>query len=516
MSKRNPAVYPREFKGGGPPQETPTASCRQGKISEARMTAFLTKGKPITSKARREKALRHMNAMLAVVSEGGKTLVIKEDFDPVLKRRTLQRSAFKDIASFYHRKVQIGLKKSRGSPLFTSVGQWWLSHEKRRQYRGVVFAPDQNVPGYFNLWNGFSVEPQQGDWSLFRNHILEVICGDDADLLRYVLAWMAQGVQEPAIKSEVAIVLRSSERGTGKSTFTRYYRELFGNHGIEVSNSEHLVGRFNGHLEDCCVLVLTEALCTGSARSEAVLKALITEDTIAIERKGVDVRNSPNYLRILMTSNSDRVVPAGLDERRFLVLDVDPKHKQDTEYFGALVEQMDNGGLAAMLHDLLEYDYSDIDLRTVPQTPALLKQKIESLEPKDRWLFDKLAEGTLLPGDEAWAPEIEKKRLFDDFTESAAGFRSGKKATQTELGMHLKKAFGEELKATRPSRRRKRVRCWLFPDLQRCRELFDERLGASYDWPKVPLESVRRSKAADRSPSRSKRGSKGRSKRPSR
>ena len=57
------------------------------------------------------------------------------------------------------------------------------------------------------------------------------------------------------------------------------------------------------------MLVLTEGFWAGSHEAESVLKALIMEPEIAIERKGVDVRFVPSYTRVMMTSNAEWVVP---------------------------------------------------------------------------------------------------------------------------------------------------------------------------------------------------------------
>jgi hypothetical protein len=422
-----------------------------------------------------------MNARYAVVREGGRTIVIDESFDEAMKRRRLYRSTFSDIRACYQ---HCKMKDPDGKE--TSVGSWWLNHPQRRQYDQVVFSPDVTaVPkSSYNLWRGFAIEPQPGDWPLFLDHILENICCGDGDLFIYLLAWMAQGIQHPEVKPEVAIVLRSEERGTGKSFFARYYRKLFGQHGIELSNSQHLTGRFNEHLEDCCVLVINEALWAGSQTGEAVLKTLITEDTLAIEPKGFSVRFARNYLRVIMTSNAEWVVPAGFDERRFLMLDVGTAHKQDIPYFKAIADQMDNGGLAAMLYDLQRWDFPGIELRCAPKTAALTKQKLLSLEPRERWLFDILHEGRLLPGDIGWCPEVDKPALAGNFAESLR--RSGGRdvrSSQTELGVFLGRMFGSKLLDSRPKVGGSRVRRWLFPELAECRALFEARLGARYDWP---------------------------------
>jgi hypothetical protein len=240
------------------------------------------------------------------------------------------------------------------------------------------------------------------------------------------------------------------------------------------------------------VLVITEAFWAGSRQGEAVLKSLITEDTIAIERKGIDVRMSKSHIRVLMTSNSEWVVPAGLDERRFFVLDVNPERKQDTDYFAKIAEQMENGGLAAMLYDLQKWDYSMVDLRRAPQTAALMRQKVHSLDPGERWLFDKFNEGRLLPDDSRWCPEVAKSALHEDYIEQLRGSGMRGRSSATELGMFLKRTLGPALSEARPKRGAQRVRCWVFPPLQECRDLFDRKLGTSYDWAPADLESVPR------------------------
>ncbi len=80
---------------------------------------------------------------------------------------------------------------------------------------------------------------------------------------------------------------------------------------------------------DCCSLFADEAFFAGDPRHIDVLKALITEQTIAIERKFVDAHQGRNRLGIMMASNSTYVVAAGKDARRFFCLDVPDARKGD-------------------------------------------------------------------------------------------------------------------------------------------------------------------------------------------
>lgn len=61
------------------------------------------------------------------------------------------------------------------------LGSLWLEWLDHRRFDGqLVFKPkgahiDRDRDD-FNTWRGFKVKPKPGDWSLFRNHLLELVC----------------------------------------------------------------------------------------------------------------------------------------------------------------------------------------------------------------------------------------------------------------------------------------------------------------------------------------------------
>src|SRR6185312_4061578 len=95
-------------------------------------------------------------------------------------------------------------------------------------------------------------------------------------------------------------------------------------------------------------------------------------------------------------------------------------------YFKAIDAQMEAGGLAAMLHDLLTLDLSQFEVRHVPETAALVDQKRLTLNARGgalAWLQDileageiRLADGTVLP----WTDHglvIARTDAFDAYQE---------------------------------------------------------------------------------------------------
>src|SRR5262249_32683579 len=104
-------------------------------------------------------------------------------------------------------------------------------------------------------------------------------------------------------------------------------------------------------------------------------------------------RTYRNCVHLVMASNEDWVVPASLDERRFFCLDVPNTRQGDFAYFTAINEQLEAGGYEAMLYDLLHHDLSDFNVRPVPQTEGLNRQRVQSLDTHHAWWDEVLDRG---------------------------------------------------------------------------------------------------------------------------
>lgn len=441
-------------------------------------------------------SLRELNSRHAVIADvGGKCRIISETFDHSLKRPRISFQTFQDFIHRYcNRKVQIATDAD-GKPICKPAGQWWINHIQRRQYETVIFAPGRDVPQAYNLWCGFACEAIPGNCDIFLSHIQENICQNNEEYYKYLLGWMARCVQHPDCPGEVAVVLRG-EMGTGKGVFAKHFGSLFGRHFLQVSDPKHLVGSFNSHLRDCIVLFGDEAFWAGDKKHESVLKSLVTEGTLAIEQKGVDVFASPNYTHIILASNANWVVPAGSNERRFFALDVSDAKMQDKKYFSTILSQMNNGGREALLHFLLNYDISNFEVRDVPKTGALQDQKVLSMSSEEMWWYEKLEEGRLLKEHDNWECEVMKNTLQDDYVLFMQRIGAMRKSSATILGKFLARAcpdnlprsyqrmakvkvignFGEELMINR------RMYFYELPNIEKCREHWDKYYGGPYTW----------------------------------
>jgi len=137
-----------------------------------------------------------------------------------------------------------------------------------------------------------------------RQHVREVCAAQDGAVYEYIMNWLAWAVQHPDQQAEVALVF-IGERGSGRGTLGRVMCRIFGQHALHLSSPEHLTGRFNAHLRQCCFLFADEAYAPRDKSAEGTLKRLITEPTLTIEQKGRDPIEVPNLLHAMMASNNE-------------------------------------------------------------------------------------------------------------------------------------------------------------------------------------------------------------------
>lgn len=216
-----------------------------------------------------------------------------------------------------------------------------------------------------------------------------------------------------------------------------------------------------------------------------------------IEHKGLDPIPVDNYVHLLMTSNEDWVVPASSDERRFAVLDVGQAAMQNHGYFAEMLAEMDGGGRQALLADLLAYDLNGPDapnLRQIPQTKALLEQKLQTLDAVTAWWYGRLETGAPTHRFTSWPSQpIPFRSLYDDFV-----------ATSEKSGIHRKpdeprfaKKFRELVPGMKRTRRHialntdddtltgetiGRVWCYELLSLDECRQAFEQMLHQPIEW----------------------------------
>jgi hypothetical protein len=263
-------------------------------------------------------------------------------------------------------------------------------------------------------------------------------------------------------------------KGAGKGAWGYTLMLIFGSHGLQIYASEHLTGKHNAHLQNKLFLFLDEAIWAGDREAEKKLKGLTTEKWMFIEPKGINGFQWINRLGMYMSGNDKWIVPASHDERRYAVNKINERWKQDKSYFGPLFEEINNGGAAAMLYDLLQMDLDGWHPReNVPQTKALFDQKMQGLTGLEQWYVHLLSVGEL-PSPNPKNPRWVLARVL---LENAKAHRlRNKYVTADDLAEFLKEVAGCTHKSNG------KAWGWVFPPLVEARQSWLLRAGRNWEW----------------------------------
>lgn len=426
--------------------------------------------------------IEELNQCHAVVMVGGRCVVINEIPDPAFGGISVSYSSMDDFRNCY-RNQKVWVPCGEGKTKQVDIGKVWLESDRRRQYKGVTFHPGTTNNGYYNLFRGFAVDPKKGDWRLFRDHIFHVIASGNREHFSYLIAWMAHTVQHCGdFKPGVTIVLRGGQ-GSGKGCFATIFGNLFGTHFKHITQVRQLTGQFNDHLKNAVLVFVDEGFWAGDKQSEGALKAMISEDRIAVEPKGKDVFYVRNYIRIIIASNNRWVVPAGLGERRFFVLDVSPRHMQDQEYFQAIFRQMDDGGYAAMMHDLLDIDIGSFNLFDYPRTTALFDQIHQSMPSVQKFWFEKLRSFSTADTHGGFPTYFVTSKLREEYVEFCQEIGERHPVSDRVFTIEMKRMCPGIVRERKTNELGKREWTLWMPSLEEAREKFQAFVGkAPIDW----------------------------------
>lgn len=181
-----------------------------------------------------------------------------------------------------------------------------------------------------------------------------VVCGGSKKHFRWLCAWVAQIVQDPAQKPGTAVVL-IGPKGIGKSFFGKKLNALLGDElCFTTAHRDDLFGNWNDHLEHTIFLQLEEAIWAGNRREMSELNEFITGAKSSTRARFKSTRKGNSFTRALFNANDGWVIPATFDERRYMALYVSAAHQKDKSgYFDPIDEQLevdDNAGYAALMY----------------------------------------------------------------------------------------------------------------------------------------------------------------------
>lgn len=198
------------------------------------------------------------------------------------------------------------------------------------KYDGFTTVPShtnyqRTIGAFYNLYEPITHKPCEGEFpniQIFVRHIFEEQYEMGLDYLQLLY-------ERPESKLPI-LLLVSSERGTGKTTFLNFLKLLFQDN-VTFNTNDEFRSKFNGDWAGMLIIMVDEVLLNKREDTER-LKCLSTAKSIKIEEKGKDKFPVPFFAKFILCSNNENL-PVIIDpeENRYWVrkvnhLDIDDTH----------------------------------------------------------------------------------------------------------------------------------------------------------------------------------------------
>lgn len=256
-----------------------------------------------------------------------------KEFDDEVKIYT--RTSFTILYEDLFYKDSVGGKKKK-------FIQTWLEDPDKRKYIDFGSYPKESMcpQGVYNMWKPFPVEKitefaneekckKALEW--FKNHI-KVLCKYEDKVADFVNMWIAQMFQYPEHKSTELIFI--SKEGAGKGCFLEFFKTIMGGSKRcweTTSPEKEVFGHFNGAMKDAFLVCFNEVNKSNFFNLNDKKKAVITDNNININIKGVPEFNIPSYHRFIAFTNNPE--PATKNKRRDIFIRSSDDKIGDNLYF---------------------------------------------------------------------------------------------------------------------------------------------------------------------------------------
>lgn len=230
--------------------------------------------------------------------------------------------------------------------IITDHGKSYVS--KVPKYDGFCCIPNhldyqKTIEGFYNIYNAIPYPPAKEKSNLenlkeitpFSLKFMEHIFGDQVELgLDYLKILLENPTQILPI-----LCLVSKERSTGKSTFIKWLKAMFGLNMTYIKG-DSFGSQFNADWAAMLIVAIDEVFFDKKEITER-LKYLSTTNKDKIEAKGKDREEIDFFAKfILCSNNEDNFIQIDENEIRFWIIKIKPIKTENTEFLNSLTSEI--------------------------------------------------------------------------------------------------------------------------------------------------------------------------------
>ncbi len=324
-----------------------------------------------------------LTRVVRYIAKGTKSFIMKVE-DEFTKRNKLDIVSRKDMTQNLK---DVELWKRNGKQY--TAWDAFKCQQDEFSVSGIRFY--DNDPRVLTIFRGYKYNINETvNFSViepFINFIKEVISDNDETINEYMLNWISWIVQHPGQKSTASIVLKGLP-GIGKNVFTNAICELFSGYTENVTDINELTGTFNSVVENKMLIILNELKNAGDDRMANfdALKGIISDGIVRINEKNIARRTAENVANFIFCTNNAFPIKVEAGDRRYLVLNVSGKYKEDQKYFGDLCGRMNEEFYTELLTYFSKRDISSYKILPIPMTEAKADLIEASMSPFDEFI----------------------------------------------------------------------------------------------------------------------------------
>jgi hypothetical protein len=319
----------------------------------------------------------------------------------------------------------------------------WLEDKQVMRYDRIDFVPDRSKcpTTVYNLFDGFAAEKHHhiefsedeldALMKPIRRH-LNLLTGKNGG---WILDWLANIIQDPMRRSEVAPLIRDegslllSGGGTGKSSMLDWIMtEIIGEkYCLSVANNDDIYDSFNARLEGKLLVVVEETGGDTNFKKKDNLKQKITQKKQFVNKKGIESYEVNDYSRWVFFTNNRNPIRT---DRRFAVFDTDNRKRGNEQYFNDLFAHLGRTETKVAFFQYLK-SLSDIPktpiewYKSIPITEALRDVMLMNASPLVKWIVSCLYKRALT--------DDYVMLLYEKYTEWVMGYRETKEPMTCQM-----------------------------------------------------------------------------------
>jgi hypothetical protein len=254
----------------------------------------------------------------------------------------------------------------------------WLIYENIRKFDDIdTYPPPLICPkNIFNLWTGFMMdkienyEYNQTAIDLFLYHI-KVLCGNEDVIYNYIIRWIGQMIQYPAIKTTCPVFI--SGEGSGKGSLMKLFSKMLGDGKVfeTTQPSRDVWGNFNGSMKESFFVNLNELSKKEFAGSIDHFKSLVTDNSITINIKNVKQMKIKSFHRFIITTNNEDPIITKKGDRRNIIIRSSDELIANSDHFSKIYKYIDD---IDAVKSIFEY------FKAIPDLHEFHKEKIPITE----------------------------------------------------------------------------------------------------------------------------------------